>query len=85
MLILAKLALEEHDAIMFAMLNAMQLLAEDGMGSKQMKRALGLDPADVLKAKSRFGQGLSVLKPARPRSSRKSPRLWATTPFRAQW
>eukprot|EP00579_Thalassiosira_antarctica_P006399 CAMPEP_0201886784 /NCGR_PEP_ID=MMETSP0902-20130614/23167_1 /ASSEMBLY_ACC=CAM_ASM_000551 /TAXON_ID=420261 /ORGANISM="Thalassiosira antarctica, Strain CCMP982" /LENGTH=180 /DNA_ID=CAMNT_0048416495 /DNA_START=131 /DNA_END=673 /DNA_ORIENTATION=+ len=46
----AKLALEDHAAVSCAIQNFMQSLAEDGVGSKWMTGALGLDPNDIVKA-----------------------------------
>ena len=48
------------------MLNSLQLLVEDGVGSKSMVGALWLDLADVLNADILLGQALSVLKVAHP-------------------
>lgn len=45
-----KLALEDHAAVSCATQNFMQSLAEDGVGTKWMTGALGLDPSDILKA-----------------------------------
>ena len=46
----AKLALEDHAAVSCATQNFMTSLAEDGVGTKWMTGALGLDPSDILKA-----------------------------------
>ena len=45
----AKLALEDHAAVACATQNFMQSLAEDGIGTKWMTGALGIDPAEILK------------------------------------
>ena len=45
----AKLALEDHAAVACATQNFMQSLAEDGVGTKWMTGALGIDPAEILK------------------------------------
>lgn len=46
----AKLALEDHATVSCATQNFMQSLAEDGVGTKWMTGALGMDPGDILKA-----------------------------------
>merc|ERR1712003_387218 len=45
----AKLALEDHATVACAAQNFMQSLAEDGVGSKWMTGALGIDPTEILK------------------------------------
>jgi nitroreductase len=45
----AKLALEDHATVACAAQNFMQSLAEDGVGSKWMTGALGIDPAEIMK------------------------------------
>jgi len=45
----AKLALEDHATVACATQNFMQSLAEDGIGTKWMTGALGIDPVEILK------------------------------------
>jgi hypothetical protein len=45
----AKLALEDHATVACAAQNFMQSLAEDGVGSKWMTGALGIDPTEIMK------------------------------------
>merc|ERR1711997_482971 len=45
----AKLALEDHATVACAIQNFMQSLAEDGIGSKWMTGALGIDPVEIAK------------------------------------
>eukprot|EP00584_Thalassiosira_punctigera_P019391 CAMPEP_0172554434 /NCGR_PEP_ID=MMETSP1067-20121228/54535_1 /TAXON_ID=265564 ORGANISM="Thalassiosira punctigera, Strain Tpunct2005C2" /NCGR_SAMPLE_ID=MMETSP1067 /ASSEMBLY_ACC=CAM_ASM_000444 /LENGTH=195 /DNA_ID=CAMNT_0013342803 /DNA_START=22 /DNA_END=606 /DNA_ORIENTATION=- len=44
----AKLALEDHATVACAAQNFMQSLAEDGVGTKWMTGALGIDPTEIL-------------------------------------
>lgn len=44
-----KLGLEDHATVACAVQNFMQSLAEDGIGTKWMTGALGIDPAEILK------------------------------------
>lgn len=44
-----KLALEDHATVACAAQNFMQSLAEDGVGSKWMTGALGIDPTEIMK------------------------------------
>lgn len=45
----AKLALEDHATVACAAQNFMQSLAEDGVGTKWMTGALGIDPTEIMK------------------------------------
>eukprot|EP00535_Pseudo-nitzschia_heimii_P002434 CAMPEP_0197173832 /NCGR_PEP_ID=MMETSP1423-20130617/607_1 /TAXON_ID=476441 /ORGANISM="Pseudo-nitzschia heimii, Strain UNC1101" /LENGTH=200 /DNA_ID=CAMNT_0042622697 /DNA_START=113 /DNA_END=715 /DNA_ORIENTATION=+ len=45
----SKLALEDHATVACAAQNFMQSLAEDGVGTKWMTGALGIDPTEIMK------------------------------------
>ena len=60
-LISAKLTLEDHATITFMTLNFVQLLVEDGVGSKYMMGALRLHPANELEAEILFRQATMLL------------------------
>ena len=57
---MAELALEDNAAVTRVTLFSMQLLVEDGVGSKCMTGAIRLDSSDVQKAKVVLGQAPSV-------------------------
>merc|ERR1712176_1579091 len=45
----AKLALEDHATVACSAQNFMESLAQDGVGSKWMTGALGIDPTEIMK------------------------------------